>query len=255
MMELQPIAHINCQSNELYELPSQGSLRELEAEIVFNEDMSQAIQDLTGIDRLWLIFHFHLSEGWKRKVFPPRGDKKISVLATRSPHRPNPLGLSCVKLLKVEHNSLKISGHDLVDQTPIFDIKPYIPYADSFEESAIGWLDKVESHQHFDIIWEPIAQQQISWLEQNSQWQIKRLASQILSMGVRPGRDRINQLDEKNYELACKSWRLRFQQKDQAIHIDKIYSGYDAESLASDVDSRWQDMGEHREFEKTFNHS
>jgi tRNA (adenine37-N6)-methyltransferase len=252
MIELEPIAFIRCQSNELYELPSQGSLRELEAEIIFNGDMSQAIQDLKGIDRLWLIFHFHLSEGWKRKVFPPRGNKKISVLATRSPHRPNSLGLSCVKLLKVEHNSLKISGHDLVDQTPIFDIKPYLPFADSFEDSAMGWLDKVESHQHYDIVWEPLAHEQISWLEQNSQWQIKRLASQILSAGIRLDRDRITQLDEKNYELACKSWRLRFKQKEKAIHIDKIYSGYSADSLASEEDSRWQDMGEHRDFQINF---
>ena len=252
MMELEPIAFLHCNSSELYELPSQGSLRELEAEIIFTQDMSQAIEDLKGIERLWLVFHFHLSEGWKRKVFPPRGDKKISVLATRSPHRPNPIGLSCVKLLEVKGNTLKISGHDLIDQTPIFDIKPYIPFADSFENSAAGWLDEVENHQHFDVLWEDAAYEQIQWLEQHSKWQIKRLASQILSAGIRPSRDRIKKLDDQNFELACKSWRLRCYQNEQAIHIDKIYSGYDAEALNSDTDSKWQDMGEHRSFTEIF---
>ncbi|WDE96781.1 tRNA (N6-threonylcarbamoyladenosine(37)-N6)-methyltransferase TrmO [Lentisphaera profundi] len=252
MIQIRPIAHIKCQSNELYELPSQGSLRSLEAEVIFTEDMSQAIQDLTGIERLWLIFHFHLSSSWKAKVFPPRGNKKISVLATRSPHRPNPLGLSCVKLLKVNSNSITIIGHDLIDGTPIFDIKPYIPFADAFENSAAGWIDEVDSHQHFDVIWEDIAQDQIKWLEANSQWQIKRLSSQILSAGIRPDRDRIKALDEKSFELSCKSWRLRCYQQGQAIHIDRIYSGYDQPSLEGPGDSPWQDMNEHREFQVLF---
>ena len=95
----------------------------------------KAIQDLSGFDRLWLIFAFHLSEGWKSSVKPPRGGPKRGVLATRSPHRPNSIGLSAVELVMIEGRTLHLRGVDLLDGTPVLDIKPYVPYADAFPDS------------------------------------------------------------------------------------------------------------------------
>lgn len=103
------------------------------------------IQDLGGFDRVWLIFAFHLNEGWKNSVKPPRGGPKRGVLATRSPHRPNSIGLSAVELLKIEGRSLHLRGVDLLDGTPVLDIKPYVPYADSFPESKAGWIDELDA--------------------------------------------------------------------------------------------------------------
>jgi tRNA-Thr(GGU) m(6)t(6)A37 methyltransferase TsaA len=105
----------------------------------------KVIQDLDGFDRLWLIFAFHLSEGWKSSVKPPRGGPKRGVLATRSPHRPNSIGLSAVELVRIEDRTLHLRGVDLLDGTPVLDIKPYIPYADAFSDSKAGWIDELDA--------------------------------------------------------------------------------------------------------------
>jgi len=105
----------------------------------------KAIQDLSDFDRLWLIFAFHLSEGWKSSVKPPRGGPKRGVLATRSPHRPNSIGLSAVELVKIEGRTLHLRGVDLLDGTPVLDIKPYVPYADAFPDAKAGWIDEMDA--------------------------------------------------------------------------------------------------------------
>jgi len=105
----------------------------------------QVLQDLQGFERIWLIFAFHLSEGWKPMVKPPRGGPKRGVLATRSPHRPNAIGLSAVELLQVEGRTLQLRGVDLLDGTPVLDIKPYVPYADAFPDAKAGWIDELDA--------------------------------------------------------------------------------------------------------------
>jgi tRNA (adenine37-N6)-methyltransferase len=105
----------------------------------------KAIQDLDGFDRLWLIFAFHRSEGWKSSVKPPRGGPKRGVLATRSPHRPNSIGLSAVELVRIEGRTLHLRGVDLLDGTPVLDIKPYVPYADAFPDARAGWIDDLDA--------------------------------------------------------------------------------------------------------------
>lgn len=105
----------------------------------------ETIQDLKGFDRIWLIFVFHLSEGWKNSVKPPRGGPKRSVLATRSPHRPNSIGLSAVELVRIEGRTLHLRGVDLLDGTPVLDIKPYVSYADSFPDAKAGWVDGLDA--------------------------------------------------------------------------------------------------------------
>jgi len=106
-----------------------------------------AYRDLHGFERIWLIFAFHRSEGWKAEVRPPRGGGKRSVLATRSPHRPNAIGLSAVDLVAVGDGVLQVRGVDLLDATPILDIKPYVPYADAFPGSRAGWIDLIDAEQ------------------------------------------------------------------------------------------------------------
>lgn len=104
-----------------------------------------AFSGLQGFARIWLVFVFHRSEGWKAEVRPPRGGGKRSVLATRSPHRPNAIGLSAVELVHVGERCLQVRGIDLLDGTPILDIKPYVPYADAFPDSAAGWIDALDA--------------------------------------------------------------------------------------------------------------
>ena len=106
-----------------------------------------AFRDLEGFARIWLVYVFHRSNGWKAEVRPPRGGGKRSVLATRSPLRPNAIGLSAVNLIAVEPASLQVRGIDLLDGTPILDIKPYVPYADAFPDSLAGWIDAIDASQ------------------------------------------------------------------------------------------------------------
>jgi len=105
----------------------------------------KVIQDLDGFDRIWLIFAFHLNDGWTSSVKPPRGGPKRGVLATRSPHRPNSIGLSAVELVGIEGRTLQLRGADLLDGTPVLDIKPYVPYADAFPAARAGWIDELDA--------------------------------------------------------------------------------------------------------------
>jgi tRNA-Thr(GGU) m(6)t(6)A37 methyltransferase TsaA len=148
-----PIAFVRSPYARRIDAPHQSTVIEgtetgavAEAIIEFVEGFPEAaLGDLAGFQRIWLLFAFHRSEGWKAQVKPPRGGGKRGVLATRSPHRPNPIGLSAVELVAVEGLSLRVRGIDLLDGTPILDIKPYVPYADAFPESRAGWIDAMDA--------------------------------------------------------------------------------------------------------------
>jgi tRNA-Thr(GGU) m(6)t(6)A37 methyltransferase TsaA len=148
-----PIAFVASPYRQRIDAPHQPSVVEgtatgdaAEARIVFIDGFpGEAFRDLAGFERIWLIFAFNRSQGWKTEVRPPRGGGKRSVLATRSPHRPNAIGLSAVELLSVEAGALRVRGIDLLDGTPILDIKPYVPYADAFPGSAAGWIDALDA--------------------------------------------------------------------------------------------------------------
>lgn len=148
---MQIIAHIQTDFPTKFGIPRQsGLVKELEGRIVFippyrNPD---AVRGLEGFSHIWLIWQFSESvrEGWSATVRPPRlgGNVRMGVFATRSPFRPNPIGLSSVRLLGVEQSAelgpvLRVAGADLMDGTPIFDIKPYIPLSDCHPEAAGGF--------------------------------------------------------------------------------------------------------------------
>ena len=147
------IAHLHNDFPTKFGLPRQSGLVDtLESVIVFEPEyrIPEALRGLEEFSHLWLIWQFHQAqrEDWSPTVRPPKlgGNTRLGVFATRSPFRPNPIGLSCVKLLGVEQTEdrgvvLRVAGADLMDGTPIFDIKPYIPYADSYPEALGGFTD------------------------------------------------------------------------------------------------------------------
>lgn len=150
-----PIAFLRSPYAQRIDAPHQATVvagtetgHEAEAVLEFVDGVpDEAFADLAGFERIWLIFVFHRSQGWVPRVKPPRGGPRRGVLATRSPHRPNALGLSAVELLAVEPRSLRVRGVDLLDGTPILDIKPYVPYADAFAQSKAGWIDALDAAQ------------------------------------------------------------------------------------------------------------
>lgn len=150
-MEITPIAQIQSDFPEKFGIPRQsGLVEELTAAVVFEpayRDIS-AFRGLEGFSHVWLIWEFSKArrEGWSPTVRPPRlgGNRRLGVFATRSPFRPNPIGLSCVRLLEVRQDRalgpvLIVAGADLMDGTPIYDVKPYLPYADCRPEAAGGF--------------------------------------------------------------------------------------------------------------------
>ena len=158
-VEMQVIAYIHNDFGTKFGLPRQsGLVEELRSTIVFEPEFRNpdALRGIEGYSHLWLIWQFSraVREDWSPLVRPPRlgGNEKMGVFATRSPFRPNALGLSCVELEKVEWDTpegavLHVRGADLMDGTPIFDIKPYLAYADSYPEAAGGWTDGVQRRQ------------------------------------------------------------------------------------------------------------
>ena len=150
-MEIKPIAHIRTDFPEKFGIPRQsGLVEELSARIVFEPEYrnADALRGLDGFSHLWLIWDFSEvpHDGWTPTVRPPRlgGNKRVGVFATRSPFRPNPLGLSVVRLGKIDTTSkdapvIEVFGADLMDGTPIFDIKPYLPYVDSKPDAKNGF--------------------------------------------------------------------------------------------------------------------
>ena len=151
------IAKIHTDFKEKFGIPRQSGIAdELEAKIVFEPEyrVSEALRGIEGYSHLWLIWQFSeaVRDTWSPTVRPPRlgGNKKMGVFATRSPYRPNPIGLSSVKLDRVEHTNegdvLIVRGADLLDGTPIYDIKPYLAYTDSHPNAVGGFADPVKEY-------------------------------------------------------------------------------------------------------------
>ena len=148
---MKPIAYIRSDFPAKFGIPRQaGLVAELKAQVVFEPEFRnpEALRGIDGFSHLWLIWEFSQNrrEGWSPTVRPPRlgGNVRMGVFATRSPFRPNPIGLSCVQLDRVEWDGpqgpvLRVLGADLMDGTPIYDIKPYVPYADCWPEATQGF--------------------------------------------------------------------------------------------------------------------
>ncbi len=156
-MEIRPIAYIRTEFPEKFGVPRQSGLaKSLRGRIVFEPEYRNpdALRGLEGFTHIWLIWEFSANrtyDAWQPTVRPPRlgGNSHMGVFATRSPFRPNPLGLSCVKIDSISPNTpegpvINVFGADLMDGTPIYDIKPYIKYADSRPEAVCGYVDDLE---------------------------------------------------------------------------------------------------------------
>ena len=157
-MEIRQIGHMVSDFSEKFGIPRQsGLVEELESLVVFEPEWrdENALRGIEGFSHVWLIWEFSQArrEGWSPTVRPPRlgGNQRMGVFATRSPFRPNPLGLSCVRLLGVEKHPgygtvLRVGGADLLDGTPIYDVKPYLPQADCHPEALGGFAESTPWH-------------------------------------------------------------------------------------------------------------
>ena len=159
-MIIKPVAYIRTDFSEKFGIPRQSGLADsLRGTIVFEPDYRNpdALRGLDGFSHLWLIWEFSANSGngdWQPTVRPPRlgGNERMGVFATRSPFRPNPLGLSCVEIDSIESDTpdgplIHVKGADLMDMTPIYDIKPYIKYADARPHAKCGYVDELQERK------------------------------------------------------------------------------------------------------------
>lgn len=138
---MEPIGIIHTEFSQLEDMPVQPrGASETEAEIEIFPEFTEGLTDLDGFSHIYLIYRFHLSQGYALTITPFLDDKPHGLFATRAPKRPNPIGLSIVELLSINDNRLTICGADVADGTPLLDIKPYIDNFDRVENARSGWM-------------------------------------------------------------------------------------------------------------------
>ena len=184
-------------------------------------------------------------------VSPPRiHPKKVGVLASRAHYRPNQIGMSLVKLEKVHNDSIEVSEFDLLDQTPIIDIKPYVHYSDSRDNSKQGWLINEDTYK---IKFTTKAKEQAQWILQNADLDFYQIAYTQLS--TQPFNEKIKRLEklEDHYILKYRTWRIKFKETDiGTIEVLGFSSGYKNEELNSSHD-KYSDKEIHKKFRVKFN--
>ena len=142
-MTIKPIGIIETPFNDLKGMPIQPSgAADIQGTIIINKEYEQGLSDLEGFSHIILLYHFHQSQGYNLMVTPFMDDQKRGLFSTRAPRRPNSIGLSIVQLIKREKNRISIKGIDVLNGTPLIDIKPYVPGFDAKDVTKLGWLDK-----------------------------------------------------------------------------------------------------------------
>lgn len=212
---LKPVAYYRGPFGSKFGIPRQSSLaRDIEGRIVFTEDfrVREALRGLEGFSRLWLLWGFSANKPakgeWQPTVRPPRlgGNTALGVWATRSPYRPNPIGLSCVELQGIEGMELLVKGADLMDGTPIYDIKPYVAYADSFPDALCGFADGAPEKKLQVVIPEQIP------LDSRQ----RRLLEEVLALDPRPA---YQDKPEKEYGMPFEQGELHFRVENGVLTV------------------------------------
>jgi tRNA (adenine37-N6)-methyltransferase len=228
MLTLAPIGIAHTPFAEKALAPRQAAAaKDVTGTIELLPEYEHALADLGGFDRIWVLYWFHLNEGtWRSKVLPPRSTERRGVFATRSPHRPNPIGLSCVRLDEVVGLVLRVRDLDLVDGTPVLDLKPYIPYADAFPDAKDGWLGAADPIAAYEIHWTDEARAQATWLRETHAIDLAPRIEQTLALGPQPHPYRRIRKEDDALVLALKEWRVRFRAEGRAMTVLGVASGY-----------------------------
>ena len=271
-LEVRPIGFIRSAFKEKVQAPRQGPGAG-EAALQIAPEFTQALEHLDGFDRLWLVFWFHLVEGPPRSwmVLPPRSSKKRGVFTTRSPHRPNPIGLTAARLLRREGCTLFLADVDLVDGTPVLDLKPYLAYADAFPEARAGWLDEERAQAGlleksvtgnsvtptgaapdplpvWQVEFAPEAERALAWLSARGV-ELRVPLARLLALGPQPHPYRRIKADGEALLLAHKEWRARFTVLGRTLRVEKLASGFREQALLEEEGSL---LDLHRAFAAAF---
>lgn len=203
-MELKVIAYAHNGHTDKFGIPRQSREESpILTRIVFEPDyrIPEALRGIEGYSHLWLLWGFSEVDSWSPTVRPPRlgGNTRMGVFATRSPYRPNPIGLSSVKLMGIESGELIVSGADVLDGTPIYDIKPYLSFSDSHPDAQNGFAEETKDR----TLGVPLLQE----------------IAYILAQDPRPA---YQDDPEREYKMDYAGYRITFTVKDATVDVKKI---------------------------------
>ncbi|MFK8138364.1 MAG: tRNA (N6-threonylcarbamoyladenosine(37)-N6)-methyltransferase TrmO [Bdellovibrionales bacterium] len=259
-----PIGFIESELKNKYDSPRQGVLvpDSDQCKLILADSYSfdQALLGLEDFERLWLIYQFHKNENWKPQVLLPRNiEEKKGVFATRSPYRPNPIGICAAELVHIEGRVLTLKSSDLLDGTPVLDIKPYLDYSDSFQTKMPEWLESADE-EAFDVQVMGYAKKQMEYLDKKHSVRMQQFVDHQLKFDpINDKKKRVKVLEsfgegDAIYEISYRTWRIQFSldSNRNIVHITKIYSGYSKEELLDQDKDPYGDKQTHRSFIKKY---
>ena len=251
--ELTTVGTVHCNLQWHFDAPRQPGLAENQATIEIDPAYTQALTGLQDFSRIWVVFIFHQASE-KLMIRPPRlATGSVGAFASRSPHRPNRIGLSCVRLTEIKGTSLVIENHDLIDGTPVLDLKPYLSLYDRFDIPTEGWLKAAAPEFHV-VFLEPVRQQLAFLAEHNLPAFRSFLEQQLSFLPEDADRKRVQPISETELIISYRTWRARFHlnRGEKICTVLDIFSGWKPEELAEGADDPWQDKAVHREFLRLF---
>jgi tRNA (adenine37-N6)-methyltransferase len=259
MLTLSPIGYMRTTLTTKVEAPRQpAAATDVPGviELLPGCNLEHAVEDLARWERIWVIFWFDRNAGWRPKVLPPRStDGRKGVLATRSPHRPNPLGLSALRLQRVEGLQLHVLDVDLLDGTPVLDIKPYVPYTDAYAQSGNGWLQRQadDPGQSYTVTFSVAAETQLAWIAARSPLPLHNRIVNTLMLGPQPHPyRRIKRGRDGSLALAVQDWRIDFEVNELAVTVLGLRSGYRKSQLGQALPDIDGNLKLHRDFNAAF---
>lgn len=217
--------------------PSEARGVEGRIELVAGGEYEYGVEDLESWSHIWVLFWFHLNPTWHAKVLPPRSSKKRGVFATRSPHRPNPIGMSVLTLTRVDGRVLHVRDLDILDQTPVLDIKPYVAYTDAVPSANAGWLElpnevSTDPAPTYQVEFVERASAQLAWLQSRIGFDLDAQTRAVLALGPAPHAYRRIRVFEQYSRVAVKDFRLYFRVEGTLMRVFEIETGYRARELA-----------------------
>ena len=250
---LQPIGVVHSPFKERVDAPRQPSAAQGvlgSIELFPGHNFEQALEDIQSFNFIWVLFWFHLNTTWKPKVSPPRSGLRRGVFATRSPYRPNPIGMSVLELCKVSGLVLSVRSLDILDGTPVLDLKPYIPYTDSLPDASSGWLEAPSDPQpEYAVDFSTLAAEQLDFLSARFALSIRDGFLTALRLGPEPQAFRRIRREGSGFVIAVKDWRARFTAAERTITVIDFQTGHRARVLATSADPT---LDAHRAFVAQF---
>jgi len=224
-------------------------------ELFKGSGIEHALDDLASFRFIWVLFWFHENQdrGFRPKVLPPRSTKRRGVFATRSPYRPNPIGMSAVELVGVEGRKLSVRNLDMLDQTPILDLKPYVPYSDAIMEANSGWLGgepgPADPLPEYEVAFAAHALEQLEFLTERGV-DLRARVEEVLRLGAQPHAYRRIKAKGDGWVLAHKAWRLDFAIQGRQVLVTHLHTGYRPSALLEGNDE--PELALHRAFVARF---